>query len=116
MTHAEMLSVLVERFGLQCWGCNFVAPNSRYLHLDHISPKSEGGSNDLDNRAPLCQVCNLDKSNTMTLTQLRRKKAQEQLLSGQHPINLPDARAWARAYQQERERQTPQQLSLASPG
>ncbi len=70
LTHAQMLGLLVEQFGLRCWGCDFKAPSVRYLHLDHISPKSEGGSNDLENRALLCQVCNLDKSNTMTLTQL----------------------------------------------
>lgn len=36
LTHAEMHEILVEQFRLKCWGCNYVPPDKRYLHLDHI--------------------------------------------------------------------------------
>lgn len=70
LSHAEMHEILVQRFGLGCWGCNFTAPDERYLELDHIDPKSSGGSNHLDNRALLCRPCNQKKSNRLTLTGL----------------------------------------------
>ena len=114
LSHAQMHGILTERFGLQCWGCDFTPPIARYLHLDHISPKTDGGSDHLDNRALLCQVRNLDKSNTMTLTQLRRKRTGEGLLMGQHPIDLAAARTWARQYLENLMRGRPQQLQLGS--
>ena len=114
LSHAQMHGILTERFGLQCWGCDFTPPITRYLHLDHISPKTDGGSDHLDNRALLCQVCNLDKSNTMTLTLLRKTKTSEGLLSGQHPIDLAAARTWARQYLENHKRGQPQQLQLGS--
>lgn len=114
LSHAQMHGILTERFGLQCWGCDFTPPIARYLHLDHISPKTDGGSDHLDNRALLCQVCNLDKSNTMTLTLLRKTKTSEGLLSGQHPIDLAAARTWARQYLENHMRGLPQQLQLGA--
>ena len=68
LTHAEMHEVLINKFGLKCWGCNYIPPDKRYLHLDHIIPKSDGGTNHIDNRALLCQPCNSMKSNTMSLS------------------------------------------------
>ena len=34
----------------------------RTLHVDHIIPKSKGGTDELDNLQTLCEVCNLAKS------------------------------------------------------
>ena len=42
LSHDEMKEILVDQFGLQCWGCNYIPPDKRYLHLDHITPKSDG--------------------------------------------------------------------------
>ena len=67
LTHRQMKDYLVKTFGLQCWGCDFQAPDERYLQVDHIDPKADGGSNHLDNRALLCSQCNLAKSNKLTL-------------------------------------------------
>ena len=101
LTHRQIEDYLVETFGLQCWGCDFKAPDERYLQLDHADPKRNGGSNDLDNRVLLCQPCNLAKSDPITLIQLRRDNAQNGYLTkpagtkrGQdgHPIDLPRAR------------------------
>ena len=77
LTHAKMKKILVEQFGLKCWGCNYIPPDDRYLHLDHITPKSDGGTNHIDNRALLCQPCNSMKSNTMSLSALRSANNRE---------------------------------------
>ena len=105
LTHRQMKDYLVETFGLQCWGCDFQAPDERHLQLDHIDPKADGGSNHLDNRALLCSPCNLAKSNKLTLGALRRENLKQDHLTkpqgtprGQdgHVINLPMARQTCR--------------------
>lgn len=32
------------------------------FHIDHVIPRSRGGSNDFENLTPACRDCNLDKS------------------------------------------------------
>ena len=100
LTHHQMKAFLMDTFGLQCWGCDFQAPDERYLQLDHVIPKIDGGSNHLDNRALLCQPCNLLKSNKMTITALRRENIRHGHLTKSpgkkqdqdgHPINLTQA-------------------------
>ena len=106
LTHAQMRQILFDQFGPYCWGCDFVAPGSersiRYLELDHVNPKSGGGSDHLDNRALLCGPCNKDKSDDLALPGLRRrtlgsKKAKE------HPIDLAVAGQWCRQRLQQEE-------------
>ncbi len=95
----EMKQVLVRKFGLQCWGCDFIAPREQYLQMDHIDPKSLGGSNGLDNRALLCAPCNSLKSNTKTLIGLRLENLQRgHSKREEHPIDVMKARAWCRKY------------------
>ncbi len=97
-----MLDILVSQWGLRCWGCGFEPPTVEYLDLDHVLPASEGGSNELDNRAPLCGPCNRRKSNTMTLTSLRRLNKREMRWYGDHKIDrlvdIAAARQWATDY------------------
>ena len=107
-TRREMVSILIEKYGLSCWGCGFTPPTAEYLELDHILPASEGGSNELENRALLCPPCNGRKSNRLTLTALRASNRREKRWYGEHQdgqeINLRDARAWAEHFlQQERQ-------------
>lgn len=102
MRRAEMLDILVEQWGIRCWGCGFEPPSVEFLELDHILPDSEGGSNELENRAPLCGPCNKRKSNTMTLTALRRDNRRNERWYG-HPsvdqrVELRTARQWAMDY------------------
>ena len=112
LTHAEMREILVEKFGLKCWGCNYIPPDKRYLHLDHIIPKSDGGSNDIDNRALLCQPCNSMKSNTMSLTALRRQNAQEEYTHDNEPLNLQEALRWTREHMMELVRRSSHQYKI----
>ena len=99
--------------GLKCWGCNFIPPDKRYLHLDHIIPKTDGGTNHIDNRALLCPPCNNKKSNTMSLTALRRENKREGYIQSHHPpIDLQNALAWTKNYSIQIIRETPYQLKI----
>lgn len=99
----EMFDILLRQWGEICWGCGFEPPHTDFFDLDHIHPKSEGGEDDLDNRAILCGPCNREKSNRLTLTQLRAKNKRE----GRWYAHNPDIEAripvrlaveWAREY------------------
>ena len=73
MSRAEMYDILLSQQGIKCQGCDRKFDDSRYLELDHNTPRSDGGINHLSNRILLCGPCNRLKSNTFTLTGLRRK-------------------------------------------
>ena len=53
---------VIERARKRCEACG-VSSEVRALHVDHIVPRSCGGSNDLDNLQALCVTCNLQKGN-----------------------------------------------------
>ena len=112
LRHAEMHDILINQFGLKCWGCNFIPPDKRYLHLDHIIPKTDGGTNDIDNRALLCQPCNTKKSNRMSLNALRRQNKREGYIQPNPPIDLQAALTWTRNYLIQTIRETPYQLKI----
>ena len=46
----------------KCMLCGASAAEA-VLHVDHIVPRSEGGTNDIENLQCLCEQCNLGKSN-----------------------------------------------------
>ena len=100
-THAEMREILIKKFGVQCWGCNFIPPDERYLHLDHINPSSAGGTNHIDNRSLLCQPCNTKKSDKMSLIELRRQNDREGHTQPNEPIDLKEALPWTKTYSME---------------
>ena len=77
MTRAEIIETLIKENGLVCQGCNRTFDDARYLELDHITPRSEGGINHISNRTLLCGPCNRTKSNRLTLTGLRRQNARD---------------------------------------
>ena len=84
----EMLDMLVKDWGCVCWGCGFEPPDKEYLELDHIRPKSDAGSNELFNRAPLCGPCNRRKSNRIGLGELRRINRKAGRWHGKTPIDV----------------------------
>lgn len=51
-----------KRDGYRCLECGATNKDTR-LHIDHIIPVAQGGSDELDNLQTLCQDCNLAKSN-----------------------------------------------------
>ena len=77
LTRAQMTQAMrqAQRSGEQglviCAGCGREL-EPEFMHLDHRTPKSERGEDDITNRILLCQPCNGKKSNTMTLTGLWR--------------------------------------------
>ena len=74
-TRAEMYAHLLEQNGCRCQGCDRTFDDPRYLELDHNTPRSDGGLNHITNRVLLCGPCNRVKSNTYTLSGLRRENA-----------------------------------------
>ena len=71
-TRAQMYEYLLEQYGPKCQGCDRAFDDSRYLELDHNTPRSDGGSNQIHNRVLLCSPCNRAKSNIYTLSGLRK--------------------------------------------
>ena len=73
MSRQKMKEVLLSKRGTVCEGCNRKFDDDRYLELDHNTPRSDGGVNHISNRILLCGPCNKLKSNTFTLSGLRRQ-------------------------------------------
>ncbi len=82
MTRAEMFAFLIEQSGAVCQGCNREFDDRLYLELDHNTPRSDGGLNHISNRLLLCGPCNRIKSNTLTLSGLRRENAKRKRMAG----------------------------------
>ena len=59
---------VLKRANKRCELCGVQEGDEGYedrlpLHIDHIEPRSKGGSNEIDNLQVLCRACNLGKSN-----------------------------------------------------
>ena len=99
MTRAEMYKHLLSQHGVKCQGCDRTFDDPRYLELDHNTPRSDNGINHISNRILLCGPCNRLKSNTFTLTGLRRKNKKLGYMPGsgqEHPI-MQEVRAAKKA-------------------
>ena len=72
MSRKEIYGFLLTKNGIKCQGCDRAFDDSRYLELDHNTPRSDGGINHISNRILLCGPCNKAKSNQYTLSGLRR--------------------------------------------
>lgn len=56
----EVREYLLEKWGRQCAYCG---QENVPLQIEHITPKSRGGSNRVSNLTLACEPCNLDKGN-----------------------------------------------------
>ena len=94
MTRDAMYKHLLGQRGTTCQGCDRTFNDPRYLDLDHNTPRSDGGINHISNRVLLCGPCNRLKSNTLTLTGLRRKNKKLGYMagSGQEPPVMRESR------------------------
>lgn len=77
----EMYDHLLQQNGAICQGCDREFDDSRYLELDHNTPRSDGGVNAIYNRVLLCSPCNRLKSNTFTLSGLRKENLKRGYMS-----------------------------------
>ena len=87
MSRIDMYTHLLSQKGCKCQGCDRTFDDPRYLDLDHNTPRSDGGINHISNRILLCGPCNRTKSNTLTLTGLRRKNKREGFMFGSSKEN-----------------------------
>ena len=84
-TRSQMYEHLLDQHGPRCQGCDRVFDDPRYLELDHNTPRSDGGLNHISNRILLCGPCNRLKSNTYTLSGLRRENRKRGYMKGDRP-------------------------------
>ncbi len=89
MTRAAMYMYLLDQHGAKCLGCDRTFDDPRYLELDHNTPRSDGGINHISNRVLICGPCNKVKSNTLTLTGLRRKNKKLGYMANQQTVEHP---------------------------
>ena len=81
-SRTEMYQHLLEQNGCKCQGCDRTFDDSRYLELDHNTPRADGGWNHISNRILLCGPCNKLKSNVYTLSGLRRENKKRGYMAG----------------------------------
>ncbi len=58
---ARLRAMVLERDGMACTRCGQVAGPGVTLHVDHLVPVAQGGTNDESNLTTLCSECNLGK-------------------------------------------------------
>ncbi len=81
-SRAKMYEYLLTQHGPRCQGCDRTFDDPRYLELDHNTPRADGGINHVSNRILLCGPCNRLKSNTYTLSGLRRENKRRGFMKG----------------------------------
>ncbi len=87
---------LLGHIGPYCQGCGrYYGFDVRVLEVDHIRPKSDGGSDAYDNLTLLCPPCNREKRDRMTLTGLQDHNRRFRYLSQENEANIQHGRARA---------------------
>ena len=64
----------LARDGYQCRACGQIV-HGRRAHVDHITPKAQGGSDLLENLQTLCQPCHVAKTRAYTEALMRLREA-----------------------------------------
>ena len=87
---------LLNDIGAFCQGCGrYYGFDTRVLEVDHIRPKSDGGSDAYDNLTLLCPPCNREKRDRMTLTGLQDYNRRNGHLAPENEENIRHGRARA---------------------
>ena len=71
LSHADMRDILYAAQDGVCAGCGRKL-HIRFMQLDHMQPRAEGGANTIDNRVMLCSPCNGAKGAVLTILGLAR--------------------------------------------
>lgn len=71
LSHADMRDILYAAQSGVCAGCGREL-HIRFMQLDHMQPRAEGGANTIDNRVMLCSPCNGAKGAALTIFGLVR--------------------------------------------
>ncbi len=80
---------LVTDIGALCQGCGAdYAFDSRVLEVDHIRPKSDGGSDAYDNLTLLCPPCNKEKRDYYTLTYLQMRNRENGYMKNETNLRM----------------------------
>lgn len=90
----EELEIAQEKDGwIICAGCGRKLEPA-FMELDHITPRSSNGPNDISNRILLCSPCNRTKSNVLTLDGLRQKNKKSGWLLDEQEAKAAQSRAY----------------------
>ncbi|MBE3557560.1 MAG: RRXRR domain-containing protein, partial [Firmicutes bacterium] len=86
----ELREYLLEKFGHQCAYCGG-ASGDDVLNIDHVIPKSRGGSDRVSNLVIACRSCNEAKGNRMPEKWLEELSASAQPLDRIRAHHFPEA-------------------------
>ena len=85
---------LLLDIGAFCQGCGRdYSFDPRVLEVDHVMPKSDGGTDRYDNLTLLCPPCNKEKRDRITLTGLQEQNRKEGHLLAENERNIRRGRA-----------------------
>ncbi len=87
----EIREYLLEKWGRNCVYCN---GKNIPLQIDHIVPKSKGGSNRIDNLTLACSSCNLKKGNLSVEAFTRKPIRPVPSLQGAAAVNSTRNALW----------------------
>lgn len=91
----ELMGYEVREYLLEKWGrrCAYCQKQDVALQIDHIDPKSKGGSNRVENLTLACERCNQKKGNQSLEEFLKRKPELCRRIRSQAKAPLKDAAA-----------------------
>ncbi len=92
LSHADMRDILYAAQGGICAGCGREL-HIRFMQLDHMQPRADGGDNTIDNRVMLCSPCNGAKGAVLTISGLVRANKRDGWLESEARRKLAHTRA-----------------------
>lgn len=64
----RMRTLVIHTYGRTCWLCNL--PIMGTVSVDHVIPRSKGGTDDIRNLRPAHPLCNYKRGNSTVLVPL----------------------------------------------